>query len=83
MYKYIYILGGKRQINYKFIPTSLFRGCPLIRGFKLNPLMSGDCVEHCITKVKILHFINIYIYVCECVGVCVFVPNWPFPNRAF
>ena len=26
-------MGGKRQINYQFIPTDLFRGCPLIRGF--------------------------------------------------
>ena len=25
--------GRKKQINYKFIPTSLFRGRPLIRGF--------------------------------------------------
>ena len=31
IYIYIYIVGGKRQINYKFIPTRLFRGCPLIR----------------------------------------------------
>ena len=28
---YIYIVGGKRQIDYQFIPTDLFRGCPLIR----------------------------------------------------
>ena len=28
---YIYIVGGKRQIDYPFIPTDLFRGCPLIR----------------------------------------------------
>ena len=33
IYIYIYIVRGKRQINYKFIPTGLFRGCPLIRGF--------------------------------------------------
>ena len=31
-YIYIYIYGRKRQINYNFIPTSLFRGRPLIRG---------------------------------------------------
>ena len=31
IYIYIYIVGGKRQINYKFTPTSLFRGCSLIR----------------------------------------------------
>ena len=30
---HLYIYGRKRQINYKFIPTSLFRGRPLIRGF--------------------------------------------------
>ena len=28
-------MGGKRQINYQFIPTDLFCGCPLIRGFPL------------------------------------------------
>ena len=34
IYIYIYILWEKkRQINYKFIPKSLFGGCPLIRGF--------------------------------------------------
>ena len=27
---YIYFVGGKKQIKYKFIPTNLFRGCPLI-----------------------------------------------------
>ena len=27
IYIYIYIVGGKRQVNYKFIPTDLFRGC--------------------------------------------------------
>ena len=27
------IVGGKRQIDCQFIPTDLFRGCPLIRGF--------------------------------------------------
>ena len=26
----VYVVGGKRQIKYKFIPISLFRGCPLI-----------------------------------------------------
>ena len=29
----MYIVGGKRQIDYQFIPTDLFHGCPLIRGF--------------------------------------------------
>ena len=38
IYIYIYIVGGKRQINHKFIPTSLFRGCPLIRGLNENNL---------------------------------------------
>ena len=32
IYIYIYIYGRKKHINYKFIPTSLFRGRPLIRG---------------------------------------------------
>ena len=38
IYICIYNVGGKTQINYKFIPTSLFRGCPLIRGFTKNNL---------------------------------------------
>mgnify|MGYP006896101860 CR=1 FL=1 len=38
IYIYIYIYGRKKQINYKFIPTSLFRGRPLIRGFNENKL---------------------------------------------
>ena len=38
IYIYIYIVGGKRQINYQFIPTDLLRGCPLIRGFNENNL---------------------------------------------
>ena len=33
-----YILWRKKQINYKFISTSLFRGRPLIRGFNENKL---------------------------------------------
>ena len=37
-YIYIYIVAGKRQINYQFIPTALFRGCQLIRGFNENNL---------------------------------------------
>ena len=41
IYIYIYIykyMGEKKQMNYKFIPTSLFRGRPLIRGFNENKL---------------------------------------------
>ena len=38
IYIYIYIVEGKRQINNKFIPTDLFRGYPLIRGFNENNL---------------------------------------------
>ena len=35
--KYIYI-EEKNKYNYKFIPTSLFRGRPLIRGVNENKL---------------------------------------------
>ena len=31
VYEYKYTVGGKRQINYKFIPTGLFCCFPLIR----------------------------------------------------
>ena len=54
-------MGEKKQINYKFIPTSLFRGHPLIRG-------SPD--EWATTKqarrdelVVYLFFSPIYIYI--------------------
>ena len=33
-----YMYGGKKQINYRLIPTRLFRGRPLIRGFNENKL---------------------------------------------
>ena len=84
-YIYIYIVGGKRQVNYKFIPTDLFRGCPLIipwwgddewattkqvcrdelvvyLSFSSHNIYNALllCIEHCVTKVKILHFIYIY-----------------------
>jgi len=65
---YIYNVGGKTQINYKFIPTSLFRGCPLIRGFVVYLCFSSHivylallwCIEHCSTKIK---FYTLYIYI--------------------
>ena len=40
----IYVVGGKKQVNYKFIPTSLFCGYPLIRGFNENNLEHS--IEH-------------------------------------
>ena len=42
------IYGRKKHINYKFIPTSLFRGRPLIRGFE---------------KMKHVTRLYIYIYI--------------------
>ena len=61
------IYGRKKQINYKFIPTSLFRGRPLIRGFNEN-IISPD--EWATTKqacrdelVVYLFFSPIYIYI--------------------
>ena len=46
-----YIYGRKKQINYKFIPTSLFRGRPLIRGFNENKLINHlqSRILHCNT----------------------------------
>lgn len=42
-YIYIYIVEGKRQIKYKFIPTSLFRGYLItLSKVIINPLMSGQ-----------------------------------------
>ena len=89
VWTYIYC-GRKKTNNYKFIPTGMFRGCPLIRGkqgkspdewattkqackdelvvylsFSFHNIYMALllCIEHCFTKVKILHFIYIYIYI--------------------
>ena len=49
----------KKQINYKFMPTSLFRGCPRIRGFNENKLYLYIYIYiHPFTKT--LLFIHIY-----------------------
>ena len=39
---------GEKKINYKFNPTSLFRGRPLNRGYFALLL----CIEHCFTNIK-------------------------------
>ena len=40
MYIYV-VVGGKKQRDYTFIPTSLFRDYSLIRGFPWNPRLVG------------------------------------------
>ena len=56
IYVYVYIVGGKRQLNYKFIPTDLFRGCPLITGFNVNNLYHrlNELVSPCCHRNKAL-----------------------------
>ena len=79
IYIYIYIYMGekKTQINYKFIPTSLFRGRPLIRGF--HPLMISSPDECATTKqacrdelvVYLCFFLShIYFALLPCIEHC-------------
>ena len=58
IYIYIYIVEGKRQINYQFIPTDLFRGCPLFRG----SLMSGQPLRMGWTGSLFVFFLPQYIH---------------------
>ena len=53
-------MGEKKQINYKFIPTSLFRGRPLIRGFDEWATTKQACRDE---LVVYLFFSPIYIYI--------------------
>ena len=56
VYIYIYI------INYKFIPTSLFRGRPLIRGFsQTNTEIGKNSLLRTLNTSKIREILRIYI----------------------
>ena len=58
---YIYIVGGKRQINYKFIDSRDELVVYLSFSSHNMYITLLLCIEHCFTKVKILHFTYIYI----------------------
>ena len=58
---YIYIVGGKRQINYKFIDSRDELVVYLSFSSHNMYITLLLCIEHCFTKVKILHF-TLYIY---------------------
>ena len=58
---YIYIVGGKRQINYKFIDSRDELVVYLSFSSHHMYITLLLCIEHCFTKVKILHFTYIYI----------------------
>ena len=62
IYIYIYIVGGKRQINYKFIDSRDELVVYLSFSSHNMYITLLLCIEHCFTKVKILHFTYIYIY---------------------
>ena len=80
IYIHTYIVGGKRQINYKFILTSLFCGCPLIRG---SPCKDESIVSlffspitthtHARTHTHTHTYIYIYIYIYICIHKCLFI----------
>ena len=61
IYIYIYIVGGKRQINYKFIDSRNELVVYLSFSSHNMYITLLLCIEHCFTKVKILHFTYIYI----------------------
>ena len=61
VYIYIYIVGGKRQINYKFIDSRDELVVYLSFSSHNMYITLLLCIEHCFTKVKILHFTYIYI----------------------
>ena len=61
IYIYIYIVGGKRQINYKFIDSRDELVVYLSFSSHNMYITLLLCIEHCFTKVKILHFTYIYI----------------------
>ena len=61
----MYIVRGKKQVNYNFIPTSLFCDCSLIREFFPPTRYSALhlCIEHCFTKTKF--YTLKFMYVCK------------------
>ena len=61
IYIYIYIVWGKRQINYKFIDSRDELVVYLSFSSHNMYITLLLCIEHCFTKVKILHFTHIYI----------------------
>ena len=60
MYIYIYIVGGKRQINYKFIDSRDELVVYLSFSSHNMYITLLLFIVHCFTKVKILHFTYIY-----------------------
>ena len=78
IYIHTYIVGGKRQINYKFILTSLFCGYPLIRG---SPCKDESIVSlffpyhntHTRTHTHTHIYIYIYIYIYAYINVYLFI----------
>ena len=63
IYLYVYIEIGKKQRDYTFIPTSLFRDHSLIRGFYKYPLMSEWSRNRLVwMKVVSLFFLSLNIY---------------------
>ena len=59
---------GKRQINYQFIPTDLFRGCPLIRGLYTKQVFRDELVVYLSFSYHNI-YIYIYIYTHTCIHI--------------
>ena len=60
-------MGEKKQINYKFIPTSLFRGRPLIRGKSPDEWATTKqaCRDELVVYLFFFSHIYIYIYITD------------------
>ena len=58
----IYIVGGKRQINYQFIPTDLFRICVYIYIYGLTSILAQHCTDEA-QKAEIVLSAVSYIYI--------------------
>ena len=72
-------MGEEKQINYKFIPTSLFRGRPLIQVHPYKPVswspthMWATTKQACRDELVVYLFFFSYIYIYVYVYVYVYV----------
>ena len=69
-YVHTYIVGGKRQINYKFILTSLFCGCPLIRG---SPCRDESIVSLFFSPITTHTHTHAHTHIYICIHICLFI----------
>ena len=69
----MYIVRGKRQINYKFIPTGLFRGCPLYPCFFFCFFFFGEGKVSSESANGLRIFTGISRSMCSCITMLKFL----------